>query len=285
MSFDCVVFDFDGTLTDPGAVLEALQRATHAELAARLGLTIDRARALWADAAQVIDTAPASAGWEYEGHVVASLKADPYVSTNMVTLQAVTQARRGATREELDREVVAIHLATHHANPAPFRPEAKHVLDALIEAGKHVAVVTNSDGQTVNRRLDELGLQHRERLHMQGHAWKFVITQPAQRADAFEALPEFSRAAGLDRPVMLRRGRYFEKLASVWSACGASPSTTMVCGDIYEIDLAMPAALGCAVQLVLRPDTLDWEREAVAALPAGRTCEALEDIVDRASYP
>ena len=53
---------------------------------------------------------------------------------------------------------------------------------------------------------------------------------------------------GLDRPVLLRRRAYHEILAKLVADAGASFADLVVIGDIFELDLAMPLALGARVE-------------------------------------
>ena len=85
---------------------------------------------------------------------------------------------------------------------------------------------------------------------------------------------------GLERPLYLRRGLYFEVLSAIWSATGASPEGTFVCGDIFELDLALPAALGARVHLVGRSSTPEWERSAVERA-GGSYSDVLSGLLER----
>ena len=68
--------------------------------------------------------------------------------------------------------------------------------------------------------------------------------------------------------MLLRRGSYFlDILAAIWDETGATPGTTLVVGGtIFEMDLALPAALGAAVHLVRREHTYPYELDAIEAL-------------------
>ena len=57
---------------------------------------------------------------------------------------------------------------------------------------------------------------------------------------------------GLARPVVLKRGRYFDALARLWGDDAEGPQKTIVCGDIWELDHALPEAMGCATHLIER---------------------------------
>jgi hypothetical protein len=81
----------------------------------------------------------------------------------------------------------------------------------------------------------------------------------------------------LDRPVYLRRGAYFEALC----ATTFPMEQTLVCGDIWELDLALPAALGAQVHLIERAApfaTYRYERERLAK---GQSSPNLEALLER----
>jgi phosphoglycolate phosphatase-like HAD superfamily hydrolase len=200
------------------------------------------------------------------GRIVAPATADPYLLANFVArrlcdrLGVMTdKAERAALLDTLYREAYAqVGMA--------FKPEAKEVLEALLETGLPVHVVTNAHTATVEAKLTKLAPRGRERLRVSGDARKFLI-EPATTEDAaFAAVPETMQVEALVRPVHLRRGRYYDALRRIWNDTDTSPETTLVAGDIYELDLAMPAALGASVQLVARTNTLEYERRAIAAL-------------------
>lgn len=266
----CIVFDFDGTLTDPGQVASALQRATRRELARRLTAGEAQVAAWWTAAERELELAPVSEAWMVDGSAAVSIRADLYVWTNAVTRRLLqNHGPGGLAAEALDAWVVEVHRAAHLSTPAPFRDDAAGVLDSLTAAGKHVFVVTNSHGAQVEARLDALSLEHRPAIRVLGGANKHVIGPCGEASEIFERVPASMPMPGLGRPVLLRRGRYFDKLSELWGLCGATSDDTLVCGDIFEIDLALPAALGCRTLLVADPRTPDYERALVASLPGG----------------
>jgi hypothetical protein len=52
----------------------------------------------------------------------------------------------------------------------------------------------------------------------------------------------------------------------------------VVIGDIFELDLAMPLALGARIGLVSSAQTPPYERAFVAAHPRGRVIDDLREI-------
>ncbi len=92
-------------------------------------------------------------------------------------------------------------------------------------------------------------------------------------------------APPLKRDVLLRRPSYFDVLAGIWGDDATAPGDTLVCGDVWELDLAMPAALGCQAHLVTRSApyaTYEHERRAAEAMGArGGVSAGLRAVLDR----
>ncbi len=253
-ALELVVLDFDGTFTrvDDEAIPFLVEY--RAGLAALLGQPIDEA---WEQARRTIEASPDRFGWEHEGRIVAPSHADPYILATTIA-QLLLREHGGDPRatEGLYRE--AYGKAT-----TVFRPDARAVVEAVLAAQVPVFVVTNSRTTDVVAKIARLGAAGSERLEVRGDACKWMLA-PSSRADArFEAIPEELRLPGLERPILLRRGRYFDALAALWDETGARPETTLVCGDLYELDLALPALLGARVHMVGRPSTPAYERDAV----------------------
>jgi hypothetical protein len=82
--------------------------------------------------------------------------------------------------------------------------------------------------------------------------------------------------------MLLGRGRYLDVLASIWAETGTGPEETLVCGDIFELDLGLPAEMGAHVHLIRRETTYAYERDAVAALGArGGSSAGLDALLAR----
>jgi FMN phosphatase YigB (HAD superfamily) len=279
-SIECIVLDFDGTFTrvDEEAVpfVEAFRRglAEH--------LSPERV-AGWDEAARAVEAEPDRFGWEYDGVIVAPSHADPYIGCTtigqlLLAQEGLPPGRRTEILEEVYRRCYPLSLTV-------FREDAKMVVEALVASGVPVFVVTNSATEHVRAKIDVLDPRGKDRLSVRGDARKFVIHEPDRAHPLFEALPERIEVAGLARPLWLRRGYYFEALRKIWEETGASPETTVVCGDIFELDLAMPARLGARVHLVARPGTPDYEWRAVRNTPGGSASHDLTGLLLQLDLP
>jgi FMN phosphatase YigB (HAD superfamily) len=167
---------------------------------------------------------------------------------------------------------------------AAFRPEAREVIERLVASGLPVWVVTNSDTDAVTDKINLLAPVGKESLEIRGNAKKYVVSEPADPDPTFDAVPEERRLEGLDRPIFLRRGHYYQLLREIWTVTGTSPERTIVAGDIYELDLALPAALGVAVHLLARDTTPEHEKRAVVA-DGGQVSDQLYAVLERVGIP
>src|SRR5262249_18805168 len=145
-----------------------------------------------------------------------------------------------------------------------FRGDARAVIERLLATGLPIYVVTNSDTDAVLRKIETLGADGRDRLRVFGNARKYVIVEPEASDARFLALPETLAVGGLARPIFLRRGHYYSLLSRIATETAVAPERTLVVGDIFELDLALPASTGYSVHLVVRARTPAYERAAVA---------------------
>lgn len=274
-SYDLIVLDFDGTFTD--VEREAVPFLAHYRrgLAELVGREID---ALWERAVRTVRAEPDAYGFRFGGRIVAPSHADPYILSSCASrlvLGELGVAPEGEGYEGL------FHRAYAHADTV-FRPDARAVVDAVLALDVPTFVVSNSRTDNVIAKLHRLGADLVERLDVRGDARKFHLVDPEPLDPRFVQLPERLEVEALSRPIYLRRGRYFETLSTIWSATGTTPERTLVCGDIFELDLALPQALGASVHLVGRDDTPDWERAAVRG-GGGTFSTELSGVLERLS--
>jgi phosphoglycolate phosphatase-like HAD superfamily hydrolase len=291
MPLRALLLDFDGTFTDVEAEAAPFVGEFRRDVFDLLGRDGSDAWAndAWSKAERAIAEDPGRYGWEQSGAIVAPASADPYIHTTTVAQLVLTEA--GVLRDRGTRDAIVqalYHKAYHHTRTA-FRPDAAHVLDVLLARALPLFIVTNARTDAVVRKLEQLLGVDRLRaaidarsLRIFGDARKFVLAAPARSDARFEALPVTTSVDGLERPVHVRRGPYFDAIATILDEASASASELLVCGDIFELDLALPAALGAHVHLVTRPSGPSYERNAIAALGArGAVSLELSRVLDR----
>jgi FMN phosphatase YigB (HAD superfamily) len=260
MAIRYVVLDFDGTCTQVELASAGFLASYLAILEKANGRAPDALKPAWEAAIAEVRAASPNAGWTLFGAPsTAPAAADPYILAGEAS--ALLQ-RRGT----IQQVPVDAYARAYAANPAPWRPEGPRVLGALVERGLQVGFISNSERFAIQTRLTDVLNPHRElrgQIVVRGDAAKFRLQELPLGASgpssvhraAFEKLDGCVRAEGMSRPIYLRRGSYFEALCSLWQELGASGypiAETIVCGDIWELDLAMPKALGAAVHLIRR---------------------------------
>ncbi|APR84803.1 Hypothetical protein A7982_10152 [Minicystis rosea] len=280
MRFDCVVLDLDGTLTDLPHEAPAFNATFPALVADLLGRDLD---GIWEEAVGVVRKRSPELAWIVDGHAAGPADADPYILASSAA-QVVFDRFAVMTHDPALRSDVttAIFRRAYQKTGASFRPETKHVLETLLARVPSVYVVTNAASDAATRKLQSLAPVGIERLRIQGDARKFAIVPPTEMDARFAAVPKTKELPGLQRPVLLERGRYYDALSKIWQDTGATPEKTLVCGDIYEMDLALPAELGASVHLVRRERTFDYELDAIRALgERGGVSDGLAPLLHR----
>jgi hypothetical protein len=226
-------------------------------------------------------------GWEYEGHIVAPSHADPYIFTTTVA-QLLLDELGWAIGPRTDL-LQALYRENYPKSRTVFRHDAQRVVEAVLASGVPVFVVTNSQTEHVKAKLRELAPEGLEHLSVRGDARKFVVAEPERAAVGWRELwaevPAEMRIPGLSRPIHLRRGHYFDILTRIWDETHTRPEATLVCGDIFELDLALPARLGARIHLVARPQTPEHERRAARTTPGGSVSQELVGLLERLELP
>jgi hypothetical protein len=160
-----------------------------------------------------------------------------------------------------------------------FRAGAREVLAGL--RGAEVYVVTNSDTHAVQAKVARLdggaGDVGWMTPRVFGYARKFEVDDAWPGPDGMPVEAELV-IPGLARPVLLRRHAYCAVLASLLASHGLQWSDLCVVGDIFELDLAMPLALGARVGLVANARTPGYELAFVEGHPRARVIRDLSEI-------
>ncbi len=256
MPIRTVILDFDGTCTDVEREAEGFLVRYKQDLARVLGR--GELEADWAAAESAVLAAPARHGMVIGGHLVAP-PVDPYLLATSIS---------ALLEPELpDAETERLFKENYRFTTTAFKPETREVVEALAAADVAFYIVTNSDPATVSGKLDSLAPAGRASIRLHGDARKFLVAEPVVHPGSarFAALAASHTVKGWERPIHTRRGHYFDALESIWAETGTSPADTLVVGDVFELDLALPGVLGCRLHLASGPRTLDYERVGTAA--------------------
>lgn len=273
-----VVFDFDGTVTQVEKISASFVKDYRSAFAAALGA--DPKDLGWDEVAEFVRAESPRLGWKFGGWEVAPAGADPYIFAG--TVAELVLERRGVL-DGLRGLSNLLYAEMYKRHEAKFRKDTKDVVDACLDAGAKVCFISNASTDKLRGRLEhELGRKRYGRISVVGDAGKFLVRDFAR--GTFEKVPLAVAVPELARPVLLRRGRYANALAGLWGDDRDGAASTLVCGDIYELDLALPAHLGCSVHLVERDEpfaTCAYERAAVASLGARGSVGRLGDLLAR----
>jgi hypothetical protein len=285
-----VVLDFDGTCTQIPPIFEAYLDL-YCKGLNELGLNVILSE--WRDAQEVVRQHSPKAGWTLAECPSAPAAGDPYVLADEAA--RLILRRRGVATPVPP----TVHARTYETALAPWREEARDTFSRLVEHGVQLYFVSNSSTTFITRRLRDLfgdGNLVTTKISVQSDAGKFRICelnwndQAAVSVEAkrrFQALPVAYGEKLLtetERPIYLRRGAYFEAINSVLAGDFDALANTVFCGDTWEMDLAMPYALGAKVHLLDRAppfETYRYERQALAGYrDRGKTSADLSGLLD-----
>lgn len=272
-----LVLDFDGTMTDAEHEGRPFVDGYLEDLASLVGKTAADVIPLAVEVDAEIAAAPDKHPFLWMGKAVAPATVDPYL--RMVPIAHRILDRFGAIPDAADRGRLMGGILYKYnyqktlGHPV-FRAGAGDALRAL--TGRETWIVTNSDTHAVAGKVAALDHQAPGvawlTSRVRGYARKFDVD------DSWTDVPAEMTLPGLDRPVLLRRRAYHDILRALLEEAGATFAELVVVGDIFELDLAMPLALGARVGLVASARTPGYERAFVAAHPRGRIIEDLADI-------
>lgn len=271
-----LILDFDGTVTDAEAEGTPFREGYLEDLSILTGEPVDAVRVVAEEIEAVVQADPNAHGWIYDGHIVAPATVDPYLRV-MPVARAVFD-RFGVFPGADDRRRLLdgiLYKYNYQKTNIAFRPGAYELLRALV--GTDSYVVTNSHTDPVSAKIRSLG-ERGESLEwwlprVRGSAKKYAVDDRFDGVDATLELP------GLSRPVLLRRRLYHDVLAGLLADAGAGWADLLVVGDIFELDLALPLAMGARVGLVVNEFTPEYERAYVEAHPRGAVLRSLDQVL------
>jgi len=161
-----------------------------------------------------------------------------------------------------------------------FRDHAAETLAAF--AGPDTWVVTNAHTEPVRAKIALLEAQLGDKGALAGQKERVIGLARKQVVDDADPrtahLPADLRLPGLDRPVLPRRPHYLATLDALRD--GRPWDRVVVVGDIFELDLSLPLAVGARVVLAANRFTPSWERAYVSGHPRGHVLFDLRELVE-----
>ncbi len=284
MTTRLLVLDFDGTVTDAEVEGAPYHEGCLEDISLLSGLTLADVRRIAARFEAEVQANPQAHGWVFGGHIVAPATVDPYLRIMPVARHVFDEA--GVFLEQTDRNRLLeglLYKYNYRKTKVAFRDGARETLLSMRE--QPVFVVTNSHTDAVQHKISILGggepadnpLQWLvDRVH--GSAQKYVLDM------AWGEVPESIALPGLGRPVLLRRRLYAECLNALRLQAGAAWSEVMVVGDIFELDLALPLAMGARVGLIVNDFTPFWEKDFLRDHPRGKLLSSVPEIPTYAGW-
>ncbi len=269
-----IVMDFDGTCTQIPLIYEAFLAQYLVGLNTTVLAQAPIMKAEWWEAQQEVRKHSPTAPWTIKTAPASPAAADPYIL-------AYECAQHVLRKKQIKADIpLSVFQNAASNNMAPWRNEARSVFDTLLKHGIHISFISNTDSATIYERLKALfAVETIEQLpkgiSVMSGASKYAIAEllwdssiPHQAQEAFGKVPAVHADMGIYRPVYLRRGYYFEAISAALGHNMDRLLSTVFCGDIWEMDLAMPHALGANIHLIERAapfDTYPYERNAVLA--------------------
>ncbi len=285
-----VVFDFDGTLTDAEAEGRPFRGGYLDDLATLTGWKRDDVETAAIAFEAEVSQSPEKFGWMFKGQIVAPATVDPYLRMMPVARHILDRAKALMTPSDRERVLDGLlYKYNYQKTVTAFREGAAETLSALIAQG-HLAgeagelyVVTNSHTEAVQGKIAQLEDERAQRLseasslsplieRVFGRAQKYIVDP------TFDLVPESLKLPGLNRPVLLRRRHYYEVLNELRQAAGIEWSEVWVFGDIFELDLSLPLAMGASVGLMANQYTPQWELDYLNDHPRGYVLTSLTEV-------
>jgi hypothetical protein len=268
MNINSIVMDFDGTCTQIPLIYEAFLEQYLQGLNETVFVKSPVTKDEWDNVEKLVRSHSPEAAWTITTTPSAPAAADPYI----LSLECAKYLLRSKNLPMDIPGTVYGNAATNH--PAPWREEAKEVFNELLRHDINIIIMSNTSSVTITKRLQELFSSEDlpKGVSVKSGAQKYCIAEldwdssiPKDTRKKFHSLPVVDSHPSIDRPVYIRRGMYFESICNAFNNDLKDLDKMVFCGDIWEMDLAMPYALGAKIHLIERAEpfpTYDFERKA-----------------------
>lgn len=276
-----LIFDFDGTMTNAEEEGKPYRHGYLEDLALICDLNLTTIIEWAAEFDEIVSENQDKFGWKFNGSIVAPASVDPYLrimpTARLILERAQVLPDTNVRDRILDR---ILYKYNYTKTQTVFRPHAAELISKLDGSDEFMTyVVTNSHTEPVQNKLRLLQKENPEAFidwlvpKVYGSAKKYIIDQEAP-------LPEFINIPNLNRKILLKRGHYHSVITQLLQIEGLGWSDVIVIGDIFELDLCLPLAMGAEVGLVLSEFTPEYERQYLETHPKGHTFASLEAVSD-----
>lgn len=274
------VLDFDGTVTDAEQEGKPYVAGYTEDLCLLTGKKADEVIPVLQNAEAEIAADPGNNGWLYNGIIVAPATVDPYLRMREIARRVFNHFGAFSNQSDRDRLLDFLYTNNYSLSGVAFKEGAEQMLRDLSNVPSlELRIITNSHTEGVCNKIRTLDVggsifvQNLCRLVI-GNAKKYAIDNRLQAVAESMSLP------GLSRPVYLRRLKYFEVLEDVCQTHNIKWEDVTVVGDIFELDLALPFALGARIGLVVNQFTPQYEMDFIKANPGRATLiHSLSEVV------
>lgn len=274
-----LVLDFDGTVTDAEAEGAPFRDGYLEDIAILTGRPKEEVLELAAGFEAEVQQNQDAHGWLYNGHIVAPATVDPYLRIMPVARMIFDAC--GSFPVEADRTRLLdgiLYKYNYQKTEIAFKKEAKEVLLQLRD--QEVYILSNSHTEPIQHKLRVLGAEDDGSSSLEwmiervfGRAKKYVVESD------FTQVPETLDMPGLSRPVLLRRPLYYQSLEALRQKHDIEWGDILVVGDIFELDLALPLAMGARVGVVKNDFTPAYEMAFLQDHPRGFVFDSLREVL------
>ena len=248
-----VVMDFDGTVTDLHSRSETYLNSFVEKMAKKIGMNESELKELVGLATQAVINHPENYAWRNGNGTRVSAATDIFLITQQAAESVLKNLRINPSLKIPPKNQVGRLMTNLFAYSRPlmefvFQPGVGEFIDQLKEGGGLV-IVTNSGTDQVKKDLGQLmGLDHG--IPVVGNARKYFIDEKWSQGlqkEKFHPYP-YPESVSLQRPL------YYEVLTNLGAI-------KLVMGDMSELDLFLPQAMGIPTALKRSPTTPYWEVE------------------------
>lgn len=284
-----LVLDFDGNLTDVEKEAIPYVEGWINDLVILLQRTPAAIRQAALETYQEIAGDPATHGWRYDGEIMAPCTVDPYL--RMSACSQILLERAGWSSAKIDDEIQRLFKKNYTLTCDVPRDGTFTLLMAAWERQLTVRIVTNSHTDAVTRKVERLlgGVEGTQdainwwNMRVIGDARKYDPKEKPEVGAIWDGMPDRQHFAGFPRPTVIKRPHYrqvlVDKMERTAIKLPADPSKQLVVGDIFELDLALPLAMGWNIGLMANEHTPAWELNFVSSHPRGRVLRDVSEIL------